>query len=99
MNYLDTPNTLNYYSKLAHNINNSSRKKSITLKMLHKKMMQNGIVFEPLKSRKGELVQARYMFYKIAFDNKMASSTKIGDVFFQDHATALHGKKTFEKDF
>lgn len=46
------------------------------------------------KSRKRELVYARYVFYKEL--NKHESLQRIGDFFNRDHATVLHGIRQYD---
>lgn len=48
------------------------------------------------KTRKREIVEARYIFFKIIRDNTRKSLAVIGEKFRKDHATVLHGLKTHE---
>jgi len=45
-------------------------------------------------NRKRELVYARHMAMKLIRDNTRLSYEKIGEEFYRDHATAMHGCRT-----
>ncbi len=47
------------------------------------------------KTRKREIVEARFMFYELCRKNRM-SLAQIGRFVGKDHATVLHGTKRFE---
>lgn len=47
-------------------------------------------------SQKHEIVLARYAYFYIVRNENMTSYPKLGSVFNKDHATAMHGYKTFE---
>lgn len=47
------------------------------------------------KTRKREVVEARFMFYELCRKNRMSLS-QIGRFVGKDHATVLHGTKRFE---
>ena len=48
------------------------------------------------KSRKQRVVQARVVYYRLAREFTSYSLQRIADVFNKNHATALHGYKSFE---
>jgi chromosomal replication initiator protein len=48
------------------------------------------------KTRKREVVEARYIFFHVMREHTRDSLAKIGRTFLKDHATVLHGLRTFK---
>ena len=68
-----------------------------TLKDIRKAVeLVSGIDDLSLKTRKREYIDARMIYYKIASEITEKSTVKIGMEVCKDHATVMHGLKTFE---
>lgn len=74
-------------------VTNKNREKVI-LRIVHKNTSVNPV--KKLKSRERRYVDSRFLAMKLLRDNLNYSLHKIGSVFNKDHASALHGIRSYK---